>query len=189
MMKNTHNGFTLIESLVAITLLMTAIAVPITIAYQGIAATHLSRDTMAAQYLAQDAADYIVAKKLSNDIASLQGVPGVTWLSGFNNSCITVNATQNPPASSLTKCYIDTTLGLSNTVGTTCGTTCPVLKYNSSNGRYSHGTGSDSKFRRSVTIQRFGSDSNEIRVVVTIEWASSLGAKSHELKFNLLNQR
>lgn len=58
LIKN-KKGFTIIEALVAITILMISIAGPLTVANKGLAASNLSRDQVIATYLAQDAIEKI----------------------------------------------------------------------------------------------------------------------------------
>lgn len=57
------SGFTLIEALVAISILMVAVAAPITIAQKGLSSAVYSKDQMIAAYLAQDAIEYIKNKR------------------------------------------------------------------------------------------------------------------------------
>ncbi len=52
--KSYSSGFTIIETLVAITILMIAIAGPITIAKKGLNASLYARDQVTASFLAQD---------------------------------------------------------------------------------------------------------------------------------------
>lgn len=52
-------GFTIIETLVAITILMIAIAGPMTIAQKGLRASVQARDQITATYLAQDVMEYM----------------------------------------------------------------------------------------------------------------------------------
>jgi Tfp pilus assembly protein PilV len=54
-----NNGFTIIETLVAITILMISIAGPLTIAQKGLSAAINSRDQVIASYLGQDLMEYI----------------------------------------------------------------------------------------------------------------------------------
>ncbi len=172
-----HRGFTLIESLVAITVLLTAIVAPMTIAYQGIAATNLARDQMIAQYLAQDAAEFIIAKKIENDIKIAQGET-IDWKLGFIEECITPRG-----------CYFDTFENL-QILWTRCTATCPQLKYNINTHRYERVVDPDQtgKFTRTIVMELL-INSNEVRVTVTVNWQSSLGIRSVPLRFNLFNQR
>lgn len=56
---NREEGFTIIETLVAITILMIAIAGPMTIAQKGLNASKYARDQTTATYLAQDAIEFV----------------------------------------------------------------------------------------------------------------------------------
>jgi Tfp pilus assembly protein PilV len=58
-LKN-NSGFTIVETLVAITILMIAIAGPLTIAQKGLTASTYARDQMIASFLAQDGLEYAV---------------------------------------------------------------------------------------------------------------------------------
>ena len=59
----TSRGFTLLETLVAISILMVAIVAPITIAQRGLSSAVYSKNQMIAAYLAQDAIEYIKNKR------------------------------------------------------------------------------------------------------------------------------
>jgi type II secretory pathway pseudopilin PulG len=54
-----RGGFTLLEALVAISILMMAVAAPITIAQRGLSSAVYSKNQMIASYLAQDAIEYV----------------------------------------------------------------------------------------------------------------------------------
>lgn len=58
-----RGGVTLLEALVAISILMVAVATPITIAQKGLSSATYSKNQMIASYLAQDAIEYIKNKR------------------------------------------------------------------------------------------------------------------------------
>ena len=62
--KKNNKGFTLMETLVAISVLMLAVAGPLTLAQRSMVSTMISRDQLIASYLAQDALDYV--RSISN---------------------------------------------------------------------------------------------------------------------------
>jgi type II secretory pathway pseudopilin PulG len=94
--KNKRKGFTLLEAIVAIFILLISITGPIAIAQNGLRAAFLSKNQIAAFYLAQDAIEYIKNIKDTNGLrSSLGGVAGSDWLEGLedctnsNNGCQT----------------------------------------------------------------------------------------------------
>ena len=78
-MINKMKGFTLIETLVAILLLSSAIAGPMTIAARGLYASTIVRNEVTAYYLAQDAMEYIRYARDSNSLT------GSDWLSNLGS--------------------------------------------------------------------------------------------------------
>jgi len=86
------SGFTLVESLVAISILMIAIASPMTLAQKGLSTATLSKDQMIASFLAQDAIEAV--KNIRDQIAVSQSSGG--WLDGngdqFLAPCICTGA-------------------------------------------------------------------------------------------------
>jgi len=77
---NAKRGFTLVEALVAISILMVAIAAPMSLAQKGTGATEFSTDQMIATYLAQDAIEAV--KNIRDEVALTPYVEGDThdWL-------------------------------------------------------------------------------------------------------------
>ncbi len=85
---NAKRGFTLVEALVAISILMVAIAAPMSLAQKGTGATEFSTDQMIATYLAQDAIEAV--KNIRDEVALTPYEDGVTkyWLEPFVDKCI-----------------------------------------------------------------------------------------------------
>lgn len=65
----SSRGFTLVETLIAVSILSLALLPPVYTAYQSVVSANFAKDQMIASYLAQDAIDYIIAKKNQNIIA------------------------------------------------------------------------------------------------------------------------
>lgn len=157
-------GFTLIETLVAISILMIAIASPLTIAQKGVASAIYAKDQIIASYLAQDAIEFIINKSDRNKISGV--VEGWLYeiLSAPDEKC-------NKDSS----CQVDTTNGAI----TTCDGACEELKY-SNEYSYSYRSGESSGFRRSVIVEEVNPDT-EALITVKISWSDK--GKHRELTF------
>ena len=75
-------GFTIIEPLVAIAILLLAITTPLTIAEKGLASAEVARQEITAFYLAQEAAEHIRNVRDENTLGGQGGKSG--WLQGLN---------------------------------------------------------------------------------------------------------
>ncbi len=174
-------GFTLIETLVAILILSTAIAGPLTIASKGLNAALVAKDQVIAYYLAQDGLEYI---RFARDTNRLQGGD---WLTGAGGGVGIVDLTSCTLANG---CQVDAT---GNTAPTACITpTCAVLKYNNSTKRFNYSSVSGSTnvatiFFRKITLTRV--TDTEYKLVVSVTW-SDLAGITHQpttLQENLFN--
>lgn len=83
--RQKAHGFTLVETLVAITVLLVAIVGPMTIAAQGLQASFFAREQATAIFLAQEAIESIQSLRDEDAIKSLRGLEsdvGALCLSG-----------------------------------------------------------------------------------------------------------
>jgi prepilin-type N-terminal cleavage/methylation domain-containing protein len=154
------SGFTLVETLVAIAILMIAIAGPLTVAEKGLSASIYARDQLIASYLAQDTMESIKNIVDSNELA------GNPWLSSLSNYSCT--SSSNNPTSF---CTINTT---SNplTIDMCAVGACLPLNLSSS-GYVQGGTSPVTPFTRYFYIQTFnvgGGTNNAANVVVNVTW-------------------
>lgn len=159
-----NKGFTLIEVLVAIFILITAVVVPLTIGSKAFAYSNFVRDQSTASYLAQEAIEYI---RLQRDNASLN--PALGW-SAFKFSMS--NCMYELDDTDFGGCWFDTqdqTVSINS-----CDGKCPPLYRQESDGTYKYGDSfvSNKYFRRSV--ETFVLDENtpleRLQVEVTIIW-------------------
>ena len=147
-LKNSR-GFTLIESMVAISILLIAMTGPLVLAKQGLKSSRLAKNQIIAFYLAQDAIEHIRSVRDSNFLSSS------AWLTGLGN-CIGGY------------CQVDTT----TSVISSCVANCPLLRKSTTDGLYGYNAGwGETGFRRKVQIyQRLGTNSDEVYVEVKILW-------------------
>ncbi len=137
-------GFTLVETLVAISVLTISIVGPFYAIQQAANASFLARDQMIASSLAQDAVEYIRSVRDNNYLQE------DAWLSGLS---------QCSPG----PCTVDTTQATPD-----IETVIQPL-YLSSNNRYNQqAAGTVSRFTRRVAIQEL--NAHEAVITVTVTW-------------------
>jgi type II secretory pathway pseudopilin PulG len=180
-----HNiGFTLIETLVAITILVTATAGPMVVASQGAQLGRHSKDQMVASYLAQDAIEYVryVIATGSEAGLSRDAVLSVNYL----NRCTGTNV-----------CQIDTSQAYDVSAAiTTCALdVCADLKWDPTNLEYNYIGSEDTIYNREIRVRNTGSgpgggilhDDTEYTVSVIVSWND--GAESLEITDRLVDWR
>jgi len=169
-------GFTLLETLVAITILVVALFGPLQLASKSVASAIVSQNKITAFYLAQEAIEVV------RNIRDTNFLKGSSWLDGLNQ-CFG------------DECYIDVPVYYSNLNNPSaaispCGSECPLIKYDGQNGYYyNYSEGNDTIFRRSVKITKIstGTANDEARVEVKIYWNDKGGAESLNLQESIFN--
>lgn len=81
-----YNGFTLIEALVAVTIITLSVAGPLFTANRSIVAARIARDQLAASYLAQEGVEYVRAVRDDEYLALYPGNTGAAWSNFINGS-------------------------------------------------------------------------------------------------------
>lgn len=170
--KNTP-GFSLVETLVAISILLTITSSIMLLVNQSIDSSERLSNRLAASYLASDAIEYLRYRR------------DTYWLADSSNSFSAFLSNNIPNCSSA--CVVDTRvdegpfLNPHNNIKN-CSGSCETLRYNSNTKRYGYDSGGnwgDSKFTRILEINTndFDSDGNdeEAVVTVTIEWTNRAG--------------
>jgi type II secretory pathway pseudopilin PulG len=175
------SGYSLVEVLVAITILMLSIVGPITIASKSMQSAQYARQQTTAFFLAQEGIS--IANTIRNDT-------GVTAY--WDTSVTSWSWTTNPalaPCFDPDGCDIDFRDAslTSNVVNCSTVANC-LLRFDAGAARaaYQHVSGTNSPYTRVLT---FTLDGDEVRVVSRVSWDSTLmgGTQEVELTTSLFN--
>ena len=159
--KLATGGFTLIETMVAISILTFAMAGPLFTASRAIVAAQTARDQLTATYLAQEAIEQVRFMRDTNVLL------GDDWMAQGLGNCDDNEVVAG--------CYIDVWQDADLTVCPEEG--CPILKYNSTSRRYQYSNGEDTSFRRTINIEDTPNTFEKV-ITVRVEWRSGVQAHS-----------
>lgn len=191
-------GFTLVETLVAIFVLVIAVTGPMSAVVNSLKASFLARDQIVAFYLAQDVIEAIKNVRDNNYLVELQATsPNFgTWLKPGNQDNIPPPCIN--PANKT--CSIDTSgLKTGNPIRfksdhSDCSSSnkCDIF-LDTTNNVFTHDDSDTStKYKRIVyldKIQNNGSREDELKIVVEVEWEASFlgGTRKIVVQENIYN--
>lgn len=181
-----NRGFTIVESLVAIAVLILVIAAPLTLAQRSLASADSAREQVTAAYLAQEAIEFVRNTRDTNAIA------GDEWLAGLEScasgSVCSVDPTNEVAAQQVAACgplNDDCTLWQHRGAP-------PFQNLSKLFGHPQNRVSEDlsqwerSIFRRKVSIVE-SSDNREAKVLVRMDWmGGGFGERSLEVSTNLM---
>jgi prepilin-type N-terminal cleavage/methylation domain-containing protein len=120
---NENQGFTILETLVAISILVLALTAPLAIVAQALRSSYYARDQVTAYFLAQEAVEFLRNKR---DYAGLQSsLAAESWTDLFNDA--DGDSLINIPPSTTAKAYLVRSGG--DYVLERCPTDCPEVSY------------------------------------------------------------
>ncbi|MEK7063499.1 MAG: hypothetical protein AAB955_02290 [Patescibacteria group bacterium] len=163
-MNKTLSAFTLLETLVAVAVLLMSLLGPFSIAQQSLKSAYYARDQVTAYYLAQEGLEFVRAIRDQNYLS------GSSWLTGIS-TCTAVQCTVDMP----------------NFVYATCSGPCTALKVSAVGGLFNQANGTPSKFVRSVSLMNVAGDPNQVIVTVTVSWISAGISRTFSLQERLFN--
>lgn len=158
-------GFTLIETLVAISLLSVAIVAPMSLVSQSLRSAYYARDQIAAYNLAQEGIEAVRAIRDGNILQNAYGSTGIDLLSGIPiDQAFTIDARKSTAAAAISVCPSEG---------------CVVLQTDGTLYGYD-ADWTNTRFTRTLVAKYAGPSSinsghDEIRVGVTVSWKSTVG--------------
>ncbi len=203
--NNYKKGFTLMETMVAIFIIMLAITGPMVFTQNALRAAFLSRDQSTAFFLAQDAIEYIknirdghVVDIVKSPIASPDGWLGdnggsygklIGYCLGKDNSSKGCSVNTMEDEDKIVDCSLDSNIGCIN--DTSLVSYEPLRYVDSSGGSYftnKSSEGNPSIFAREIKMKTV-EVGKEVEVTVTIRWKSHEGVGTREIvvKENIFN--
>jgi len=161
MIQNKKNGFTLVECLVAISILMVGILSSFILVTRALFNATVIEQRLTASFLAQEGIELVRNIRDTNFIKGLKG-GGAGWKDKLTNGCYTVEAV---PVEGIKFTFISSGR---------CGSIPPIsrplkLKHNIGDNIYGYSSGGEeTPFYREIEIEGVGS--NEIKVVSHLMW-------------------
>lgn len=165
MMKTQDmRGFTLIETMVAVSLLAITIVLPYYAIQRSLIATYNARDELIASALAQEAIEYVRGVRDSNYLYELNnGSISRSWLYG-------VDGTNSSPNCLTNNCQLDASRNTPVTICPTLG--CTAKLYLSTTNLYNQtSSGTQTKFVRYIRLKGTGT-TGEVSVTAVVTWES-----------------
>lgn len=162
-----QKGFTLLETLIAVTILSVSLAGPITIASQGLSSAFFAKEQITAFYLAQEAVEYVRSIRDENFLS------GNNWLEGISD-CIGTVCTIDMPAHAHSVCSSGSCDFLNFDTGT-------ALYNNNATG----GNNGPSIYTREVTLEQINAD--EVSINVNLTWTSKTHLRTFNIRENIYN--
>jgi prepilin-type N-terminal cleavage/methylation domain-containing protein len=186
--KNKYEqGFTLVETLVAVAIFTVSILALMFILTDGISDTVNAKKKVAGAYLAQEGIEYI---RNMRDTYVLYSADAQTGWDAFKTKMTHVSAQCQQPNG----CYFDdqnidysnNTTPMTGLSLIPCGTTCAPLYYDSTTGKYNYvSSGADSGFIRKINFETV--NTNEVKISSTVSWKQDSGSYDITFSENLFN--
>lgn len=169
-----NRAFTLVETMIAVTILTLAVAGPLFTASRVIVAAQTARDQLTASYLAQEGVEYVRAMRDGSYLFAYRGGGGDVSTVAWNEFLASSDATSIAECRAPSVCSLDPTLTMGYGTGLAllhCGNNgCPQL-YLLNNGAYTVRDtlgGTATSFSRSVQVV-YVSDTEE-KVISRVSW-------------------
>ena len=178
-----RKGFTLLETLVAVTILALAVSGPLYVANRAYVAVQISRDQLTASYLAQEGIEYVRSMRDREFLYEFNKGSATAsedaWTAFVDNTeGVGVNeATMKHCTGNNKACYLDPSLPMGFGGGrslTICGGSCNDPLYLTPSGRYVQSSSGNTQtpFKRSLVGIYDAASPNVMRIESTVTWTN-----------------
>lgn len=177
--KKNKTGFTLVESLVAISIFTLALIGMMVSLGEGIADTSYAKEKLIAEYLAQENIEYI--RNMRDTYVLYSGTPAAGWTAFLTkvSPCTSTNRSKS--------CYFDdqgldygssAVMPMTNLTLTACSGACPYLNYTNATGKYGYdAAGVPTSLKRWFIITQTPGDET-LRVNSFVSWQQNSGVRT-----------
>ncbi len=160
--KLTARGFTLIETMVAVTIITIAVAGPMLVASRSIVAAQIARSQLTANYLAQEGIEYVRAMRDNEYLATLDSTTAWdNFIAGIEPYCLTPKNCMLDPVSS------PMGYGIGSSVETYVGN-APLYLTNSGYTQQNLSGSAPTVFTRTIQVLRISN--NDERITSKVSW-------------------
>jgi Tfp pilus assembly protein PilV len=181
---NTNSGFTIIETLVSLSIFSMSIITLLSVLGNGISSTNYAKQKMIASYLAQEGIEYT---RNIRDTFVLYSASSQEGWDDFKEKLTDAGCDLTDG------CFFDDhsvfsggEMPSANHVSfIACGTACPKFLYDETTGKYNYISGTSTNLTRKIKITEITDD--EMKVSSTVYWVSGTGTKSLTLSEDLFN--
>ncbi len=176
-MTTTHKkGFTLVETLVAVSILIVAVTGAYSAAQTGLSSAAFSKNEVIAFYLAQESIENIRNMRDQNGLNNLGWLTGIAAQQG--DPCYPANGTQS--------CKIDAITNAISACQSGGVGSCPLVKQDPVNGFYGYNSNwTDTPFRRDIILTRISD--TEVSIMVNVSWNKGIVTRNFRARENILN--
>jgi len=161
-----HTGFTLLESMVAVTILAIAVAAPIYAANRALVAAQNANHQLTASYLAQEGIESVRLIRDNAYLGSYEGTPpkgnaDTAWENAFLSNMV--------PCRGSNVCTLDPQSAWAPFIQCP-GSGCAPLNRDGSD-RYTPLSGTPTPYTRSITVDDIAGRTDEVLVTSEVKWS------------------
>ena len=192
--KQKNKGFTLIETLVAVSIFTLSIIALLVVLTQGIADNNYAKRKIIAGYLAQEGIEYM--RNMRDTFVLYDPTDSQTGWNAFNTKiaggvfpsgsvCAQASGDGCYFGDLIASDYTNPLQPMAGLAVTTCTGDCASLLYDETTGKYGYLSGEDSGYIRQVVVNQISA--NENRVSSTVYWTQGSGSYNITFSENLFN--